>query len=179
MIFISGTTSIIIRKNASCTNKICGIYFCPKTFIFFFLGGGGGRMPSCSPGPCASESKKLHCTYLQNFRRFGQTQIWLVRYTVKTQLFHFEFLNKTVLQPPLFFLTYYHRHYELVIDTSWDLNLNTEVLLANNYIQIFLYHLHMEQIPEVFQYIHNLSHSERNDNAILFPIGNISYFISR
>ena len=33
LIFISGTMSKIIRKNASCTNKNCVIYFCPETFI--------------------------------------------------------------------------------------------------------------------------------------------------
>ena len=64
LIFISGTISIIIRKNASCANKICEIYFCPYSVfarkVHFFLscggrgGGGGGRMPPLPLAPAGA-----------------------------------------------------------------------------------------------------------------------------
>ena len=50
------------------------------------------------------------------------------------QLFRFRFLNKTELQPPMFFLKYYECHQTFVNDTSCNLNLNPTVPLLNTYI---------------------------------------------
>ena len=54
-----------------------------------------------------------------------------------------------------------------------------EVLLLNNYMQIFLLYLHMEQITKVLASNKFRIFHIADDNIMLFLIGNIGYFISR